>query len=159
MICIVHRECGWKFVEIRKRNIHTRWDSDHVFPLSLSLHFLNIRIHGIWRHVPEMELSRCIWRFWEAVSSETYKCTRCLFIFPSRSNFIWNKNEKLRIFRFHLFFKRNLSLFLSSLWNTNIKEYLKKKKKETFFHFLRSFIKKFYSLQFPITEFVRLRIS
>ena len=59
-------------------------------------------------------------------SSETYKCARCLFTFPSRSrsgrNFIWNKNEKLRIFRFHLFFKRDpsLSLFLfETLWNTN----------------------------------------
>lgn len=57
-------------------------------------------------------------------SSETYKCARCLFTFPSRSrsgrNFIWNKNEKLRIFRFHLFFKRDPSLFLfETLWNTN----------------------------------------
>lgn len=58
-----------------------------------------------------------------------------------------------------IYFSSAISLSFFLHFETQIKEYLKKKKKETFFHFLRSFIKKFYSLQFPITEFVRLRIS
>lgn len=58
-----------------------------------------------------------------------------------------------------IYFSSAISLSFFLHFEIQIKEYLKKKKKETFFHFLRSFIKKFYSLQFPITEFVRLRIS
>lgn len=125
--------------------------------LSLSLHFLNIRIHGIWRHVPEMELSRCIWRSEKQFLQKPINAPDACLYFPL-VRILFEIKMKNCEYSVSIYFSSAISLSLSSLWNTNIKEYLKKKK-ETFFHFLRSFIKKFYSLQFPITEFVRLRIS
>ena len=112
---MIYRECGCKFVE-------TRRDSDHVFSLSLSLfifwtfEFMEFdATFQKWNCLDVFDVSG------KQFSSETYKCARCLFTFPSRSrsgrNFIWNKNEKLRIFRFHLFFKRDPSLSLS-IWNS-----------------------------------------
>lgn len=159
MICIVDRECGWKFVEIRKRNIHTRWDSDHVFPLYLSL-FISWTFEFMefdatfqkWNCLDVFDVSEK-----QFLQKPINAPDACLYFPLVRILFeIKMKNCEYSV---SIYFSSAISLSLFLRFETQIKEYLKKKKKETFFHFLRSFIKKFYSLQFPITEFVRLRIS
>lgn len=132
MICIVDRECGWKFVEIRKRNIHTRWDSDHVFPLYLSL-FISWTFEFMefdatfqkWNCLDVFDVSEK-----QFLQKPINAPDACLYFPLVRILFeIKMKNCEYSV---SIYFSSAISLSLFLRFETQIKEYLKKKKKKRF---------------------------
>lgn len=76
--------------------------------LSLSRFLERSRVHGIWRHVPEMELSHCMYLTFPRSSFEKAINAQMLVYISKISrnrNFIWNENERLRIIPFPFIFK------------------------------------------------------